>query len=460
MDEPPDVERPAAAAPTEEQLSQSPLSPRRGRRDPYSALRFRDYQLYSVGGLVAIIGNQVQGVAVGWELYERTRDPWSLGLVGLVQAAPVILLALPAGQIADRFDRRRIVLAMELLLMLCWLGLAALSYTRGPLLLFYGCLLLDGVAHTFAGPARSALLTQLVPPDVLPNAAIWNSSRWQIGSMIGPALGGGAVALCKIHTPQWGYAPVYGFAVLCSMVLMLFLLQLRPRPQQRESEPASWQTLLAGLRFVRDNKIILATITLDMFAVLLGGATTLLPVFASDILRVGPQGLGWLRAAPAVGALAMALALAMLPPLRRAGTALLWAVAGFGAATVVFGLSKNLWLSLAMLALTGALDNISVVVRHTLVQVLTPDHMRGRVSAVNSVFIGTSNELGGFESGAAAKLLGPVAAVVLGGVGTIAVVAFVARAWPQIRSLHSLEDAARQNTQPTSAEQQAAHSAT
>lgn len=438
------MERPAAAAPTQDELAQSPLSPRRGGRDPYSALRFRDYRLYSVGGLVAIIGNQMQGVAVGWELYERTHDPWSLGLVGLVQALPVILLALPAGQIADRFDRRRIVLAMELLLMLCWLGLAALSYTRGPLLLFYGCLLLDGVAHTFAGPARSALLTQLVPTHVLPNAAIWNSSRWQIGSMIGPALGGGAVALCKTHAPQWGYAPVYGAAVLCSMVLFAVLLRLRPRPQERETEPASWQTLLAGLRFVRDNKIILATITLDMFAVLLGGATTLLPIFATDILQVGPQGLGWMRAAPAIGALLMALALAMLPPLRRAGQALLWAVAGFGAATIVFGLSQNYWLSLAMLGLSGALDNISVVVRHTLVQVLTPDHMRGRVSAVNSVFIGTSNELGGFESGAAAKLLGPVAAVVLGGVGTVAVVAFVARAWPQIRHLHSLENAAGQ----------------
>lgn len=459
--EPPDLERPASASPTEAELEeQTPVSIRLGSHDPYAALRHRDYLLYSVGSLIAAIGNQMQGVAVGWEIYDRTRDPLALGLVGLVQALPVLLFALPAGQLADRFDRRRIVLAMQLLVVLSWFGLAYISYTSGPIWMLYGCLLLDGIGHSFAGPAQSSLMPQLVPPELLSNAITWNSSRWQIGSMVGPALGGFAIAWLG------GTWMVYLVSAVCVLVLVVFILPLRPRPQQRAGEPMSLASLLMGFRFVWNTKLLLATLTLDMFAVLLGGAVALLPVFASeDYLNVGPEGLGWLRAAPAVGALVMALLIAHLPPMRRAGKALLWAVAGFGAATIVFGLTPALqvwepaarfdtvftvleysgffWLAMLMLFLTGALDNISVVVRHTLVQALTPDQMRGRVSAVNSVFIGTSNEIGAFESGVIAAWIGPIAAVVAGGFGTILVVLGVARIWPQITALGTLEEASR-----------------
>jgi MFS family permease len=258
-----------------------------------------------------------------------------------------------------------------------------------------------------------------------------------MAAVVGPALGG--LALGIWHEA----ATVYLIDAACGLTVLGLFGAVAEPPRLRGHEPFSWDSLLAGLRFVRNTELILATITLDMLAVLLGGAVMLLPVFARDILRVGPEGLGWLRAAPSVGALAMAILLAHRPPLRRAGRDLLLAVAGFGLATIVFGLSRNFWLSLAMLALTGAFDNVSVVVRGTLVQVLTPDELRGRVSSVKSVFIGTSNELGGFESGLAARLFGPVVAVVAGGVGTILVVLAVARKWPSVRRLGSLMEAGR-----------------
>lgn len=297
-------------------------------------------------------------------------------------------------------------------------------------------LALGAAAGAFQGPASSAIQPQLVPPQVFANAAIWNSSRWQFASVAGPALGGLLIATQKSATP------VYLLDAFCGLLFLLMMVALRVPPREGSSERMDLQNLLAGIRFVRGEKIILATIAMDMFAVLLGGATALLPVFAKDILHVGPEGLGWLRAAPAAGAVCMALGLAVLPPMKKAGETLLWAVAGFGAATIVFGVSRNFYLSLAMLFLTGTLDNISVVIRHTLVQLLTPDAMRGRVSAVNSVFIGTSNELGALESGMAAWAVGPMWAVALGGLGTIAVVAFVARLWPQVRGLGALSNVA------------------
>jgi len=460
--EPVDLERPASAAPTEAQLeAETPGAVNLGDHDPYAALRHRDYLLYSIGALAAAIGNQMQNVAVGWEVYERTKSPMALGLVGLIQALPVLLFAMPAGQIADRYDRRRIVITMQCMIVLSWIGLAFLSFTNGPLWMLYGLLLLDGTAHAFAGPAQSSMLPQLVPPHLLGNAITWNSSRWQIGSMVGPALGGLAIAALG------GAGAVYGVSAVCALVLIAFLIPLRPRPQERAGEPMSIESLLVGFRFVWNTKLLLATLTLDMFAVLLGGAVALLPVFVSkEYLNVGPQGLGWLRASPAVGALIMALFMAHLPPMRHAGKTLLWAVAGFGLATIVFGITPLLqwweptarfnqplslfgvhmytvyfWLAMLMLFLTGALDNISVVIRHTLVQALTPDRMRGRVSAVNSVFIGTSNEIGAFESGLVAAWISPIGAVVAGGVGTILVVLGIARIWPQITALGRLEDA-------------------
>jgi MFS family permease len=441
--EEPEFERVASAAPTEGELEQEVPGAIQAKHDPYAALRHRDYRLYAIGGLFGTISGQMQFLAVEWELYERMRQVVGvkesalyLGLVGLVQAIPVILLALFAGQIADRIPRKRIILCTNSVLCAVALGLAFVSYSHAAVGWYYVLLFLAGMARAFEGPARSAYLTQLVDEKDFANATTWNSSRWQFAAMAGPALGGGAIVYFNRA------APIYVIDAICLAINFSFIAMTRGRPQNIVKESVTIKTLLAGWEFVRSTPLVIATITLDMFAVFFGGAIALLPVYARDILHVGPTGLGWLRAAPAVGALMMAMALTHLPPMRRAGTKLTWAVIGFGLATVVFGFSQNFWLSLFALALTGALDNISVVIRHTLVQVLTPDSMRGRVSAVNNVFIGTSNELGHFESGVATRFLGPVGAVVGGGIATVLVVLGVVKKWPSVRELDTLEGAA------------------
>jgi MFS family permease len=403
------------------------------RHDPYAALRFRDFRLLVAGTFLTVVAEQMLGVAVGWELYERTRAPLALGLIGLVQVLPVVLLALPAGHIADRFDRKRIVVATTLLLALCALGLAQLSYSVGALGLIYTCLLGIGVARAFQSPATSSLLSQVIPPEHFTSAATWESGVWQASSILGPALGGLVIAAQGRATLV--YALVAGMLLIVALMVGL----IRPRPIPRSEEELTLGSLFAGARFIWSTKIILASITLDMFAVLLGGATALLPIFARDILHSGATGLGWLRAAPAVGAMLAALTIAHLPPFRRAGRTLLVVVAGFGLVTIVFGLSSSFALSLVMLALLGVLDNISVVIRSTLLLTRTPDTMRGRVNAVHFMFIGISNELGAFESGVAAALLGTVGAVVAGGIGTLAVVGLVALIWPEVRRLGRLD---------------------
>ena len=401
--------------------------------DPYEAFRSSAYRRLLSGNVLASIGTEMQATAVGWELYQRTDSAAALGLVGLVQFLPVIFLSLPAGHAADRHSRKVLVVAAQTLMCGASLGLAVLSVFQGPVPLVYLCLFLAGVSQAFNSPARWALVPQVVHPNALANAITWNSSSWQIASVAGPALAGLVIAL----TGQ--AAGVYVLASLCSLCCAALVAWIRPRPGTRLQEPLSLESLFAGVYFVWRTRLILATITLDLFAVLLGGATALLPIFARDILDVGPTGLGWLRAAPSLGALWMALILAHRPPLRHAGQTLLWAVTGFGVATIVFGLSRSFALSLAMLMLTGALDNISVVVRGTLVQVLTPDPMRGRVSAVNALFISSSNQLGAFESGLTAALVGPVWSVVGGGVGTILVVLGVMAIWPEVLRLRSLQ---------------------
>jgi MFS family permease len=410
--------------------------------DPYAALRHPDYRRLLTGNMVSSIGSGMQTLAIEWELYERTGSAMSLGLVGLTLFLPVLVLALPAGHAADRYSRKHLLMAAQGLMALVGLGLAALSALEGPLPLVYLCLLLAGVSRAFNTPARWALVPQVVPAGALGNAITWNSSGWQIATVVGPALGGLVIALTNRA------AGAYLLAAGCALACAALVAFIRPQGAPRRSEPASLQTLLAGIRFIRRTKLILATITLDLFAVLLGGATALLPMFAKDILEVGPVGLGWLRAAPSIGALVMAVSLAHRPPLRRAGPTLLWSVAGYGAATVVFGLSENFLLSFAMLALTGALDNVSVVVRNTLVQVLTPDAMRGRVAAVNFIFISSSNELGAFESGVTAHWFGPVLSVVGGGVGTILVVGAVMLAWPEVVRLGPLHKVGEGETAP------------
>ncbi len=408
--------------------------PTTGRHDPYLALRYRDFRLLTMGTFVAALGSQMVGVAVGWELYELTNSEFALGLVGLVQIVPVLLLSLYAGQIADRFDRKRIVIGTQLVLALCSLGLAWWSFTDGPLVLAYGCLLLIGIARAFGGPAGSALMPQMVPPTAFMNAATWSSSSGQLASVLGPALGGLVIAQSN---SALGVFLVEAVAVL---IFSGFLLLIPRRVVAAVSEPISKESLLAGLHFIRRTKVLLAALTLDLFAVLLGGATVLLPVFAKDVLHVDATGLGILRTAPSVGAILVALVLAHRPPFKRAGPALLWTVAGFGAATVVFGLSQSFWLSVVMLSLLGAFDGVSMVIRETLQLVKTPDVMRGRVNAVEGTFIGVSNELGAFESGTLAALTTPIFTVVSGGIGTIVVVIAVALMWPQLRQLGEIRE--------------------
>ncbi len=404
-------------------------------RDPYSALRFSDFRLLTAGLFLATLGEQMLGVAVGWELYERTHSALALGVVGLVQMLPIIMLALPAGHIADRFERRSIVLGTEILLALSAGGLAILSYGDGPLPLFYCSLLLISIANAFGNPATATLLPQTVPPAVFTNAAAWSSSSAQFASVLGPALSGFIIAVYRSATP------VYLLIALANIVAIVLTAQMRSHQKSHAGDAPTLQSVLAGVSFIRSNKVILAAITLDLFAVLFGGAVTLLPIFADHYLHVGAAGLGLMRAAPSIGAVIMAIAFAHLPPIRRAGRLLLWAVAGFGLATIVFGISRSFLLSLAMLALLGAFDNISVVIRSTLLLVRVPDDLRGRISAVNSVFVGASNELGGFESGLTAALFGPILSVIGGGIGTILVVIAIALIWPEMRRLQRLTSA-------------------
>lgn len=405
------------------------------RHDPYAVLRVRDFRLLLTGRFITSFGGEMLTFAIAWELWLRTKSAFALGMVGLVQVLPVILLALPAGHFADQHNRRRIILVTQSVFALCSLGLAYLSWTEGPLYLIYACLLVIGISRAFNDPAASTLIPETVPNELFANAATWGSSAWQTAAITGPMVAGLWAGFFNNVTG------IYLFDALGILifVILLSLIQGRQLPLARKA--ATLDSLKEGLRFMRDTKVILAAITLDMFAVLFGGAVALLPIYATDILHVGAEGLGIMRAASSVGALLMAFALAHLPPFKQAGKTLLIAVAGFGIATIVFGLSKIFWLSVLMLGLLGALDNISVVIRSTLMLTRVPDEMRGRVSAVNSIFIGMSNELGAFESGFLASLLGPILAVAGGGVGTIIVVLVVAAAWPAMRNLKSLAPA-------------------
>jgi MFS family permease len=402
-------------------------------QDPYAVLRNRDVALYLIGRLVASLGQQMLTVAVGWELYERTHSALALGLVGLTQMAPMVLFTLPAGHVADNHDRQRIIVLMSFVVACASLGLTLISALGAPVFWTYFCLFAAGTARTFLWPASSAFLPQLVPRQDFARAVTWSSGSFQLSSVAGPAAGGALIALTH-HA-----APVYAFNTAAALICLTLISFVRRRHKVAVKEKMTAGNLIVGFKFVFASPIILGTITLDMFAVLLGGATALLPVYAKDILAVGPTGLGFLQAALPMGSLVCALVLAHRPPLQKAGRAMLLAVAGFGLATIAFGCSHWFWFSLLMLFVCGAVDNVSIVVRHTLVQLLTPDAKRGRVSAVNSLFIGTSNELGGFESGLVAYLLGPVVSVVSGGVGTILVVLAVAVIWPQIRKYGRLD---------------------
>jgi MFS family permease len=408
-------------------MSQTPQSAPDVRHDPYAALRTPTFRRFLIGNLVSTIGQQMQTVAIGWELYERTGQAITLGGVGLAQFLPMLLLTLPAGTLADRYDRRRILMLTLGLTTLAAIGLCFVSASHGPVSLVYACLILTGIARGFQMPARQALLPQLVSAERFPNAVKWGSNAFQLSSMLGPALGGLLIAAFHSATP------VFAINAVASLLFLGVLSTLVFERFVPSSRGFSLPQVLAGVGFVWRTKIILASISLDMFAVLLGGASALMPVYAKDILQVGARGLGWMEAAPAFGAFLMTLFLTQLPPIEKAGKTLLWAVAGFGLATIGFGVSNWFPLSLLMLGLLGALDSISMVIRSTLVQTLTPEEMRGRVSAVNGIFIGTSNELGGFESGVAAQYLGARIAVVGGGIGTLIVVSTIGWLFPDLR---------------------------
>ena len=402
-------------------------------RDPYAALRFKDFRLLLTGRLITSFSSEMLSFAIGWELWLRTRSAFALGMVGLAQVIPVLLLSLFAGHVADQHNRKRIVLIAQAFLALCALGLALISFFQGSVYLVYVCLLGIGTARAFNDPASATLLPETVPPALFSSAATWNSSTWQFASIVGPAVAGVVVAFSNNVTG------IYVFDAVGAMIFSILLSMIKGRQLPLARKSATLESLAEGIKFIRETKVILAAITLDMFAVLFGGAVALLPIYATDILKVGATGLGLLRAAPSIGALIMAFRLAHLPPMKHAGRTLLLAVTGFGLATIVFGLSTSFWLSIAMLALLGSLDNISVVIRSTLLMTLTPDEMRGRISSVNSIFIGMSNELGSFESGVAAALLGPILAVVAGGIGTLLVVLTVTGLWPEMGQLKTLD---------------------
>lgn len=413
-------------------MASAPAAPP-SRHDPYAALRHASFRWFFVGGLLSAMGSQARTVAVGWDVYARTGSALSLGGVGLALALPVLLLALPAGALADRHSRKGLVILGQIGTALSGLGLAWASHVHAPMAVVYALLVATATSRAIGWPASQALVPGLVPPEHFASAATWRSLYWQAAATTGPLLAGVVIA-------RAGAVPLYLFDAAAAVAFVLCLAQTRPRPVERPAEARSWRSLLDGARFVRSQPLILSTITLDMVAVLFGGATALLPVFARDVLHVGPVGFGWLRAMPSLGAVVMGGIQALAPPMRRSGRALLWAVAAFGVATIVFGTSRSFPLSLAALFVLGAADNVSVIIRGTLLQLLTPDSMRGRVAAVNAVFIGTSNEIGEFESGLTAHWWGATRAVLVGGIGTLVVVAAAAAKWPELRALGRLVD--------------------
>jgi MFS family permease len=392
------------------------------------------FRLFIADRLFATLQYFALSVAVGQYVFEVTRDPYKLGYVGLALFLPKITFTLFAGELADRLPKRGIILVGRVAsALLCGTLAFAAARHEIPLALLYPLLFAIGTAETFARPADQALLPELVPEDAFGNAVAWSAAAFQIAMITGPLLAGWVYA--ATGGPEMVFSVCSAANLACAIVIFR-LPQVAPKAKKPS---VSWKTLMAGVGYIFSHRLLLGIISLDLFAVLFGGAVGLLPIFANDILKVGPQGLGWLRAAPSFGAVATAFAMTRLPPLKRAGPTLFACVALFGAATIVFGLSKNYPLSLAMLVIAGAADMISVIIRGVLVQTKTPPEMRGRVSAVNMVFIGASNELGEFESGVTAGLFGTVPAVVIGGIGTLAVVGVWMRRFPEVRKIGRLE---------------------
>jgi MFS family permease len=392
------------------------------------AFTYPDFTRYEYARFFITVALEMQSVAVGWQIYDITRRPFDLGLAGLAQFLPGLLLFLVSGNVVDRFDRRKLLavcyagfaLCSALLFGIAWRGVHAVAA-------IYAVLVLVGIVRSLNGPVTRAILPQLVAEEHFPNAIAWHSTIFQAATILGPAVGGLAYALFR------GPSGVYAMATITAIAAVASTMRIQTRTKARPREPVNWKTILAGLQYIWERQLVLGVISLDLFAVLLGGAVALLPVYARDILHTGPWGLGLLRTSPGIGAAAMAIFLAHRPLRGRVGATMLWCVAGFGAFTIVFGLSRSLILSMVALLLVGATDMVSVVVRAMLVQLATPDAVRGRVNAVEMIFIGASNEFGQFESGLTASWFGTVPAVVLGGVGTLVVTVLWALGFPELR---------------------------
>lgn len=397
------------------------------------AFQHRSFARYWMARFTAHFSIQIVSVAVGWQVYDLTRDPLDLGFVGLAQFLPALLLVLFTGAASDRYGRRMIMAICMAGEAVCAIGLLVLTVMGSPsVFAIFVILVMFGIARAFFGPASQSLVANLVPPEHLSNAIAWNTTAWQVGTIMGPVAGG----------LLYGIAPevAFGTAIVFFAIGSALIYSI-PRPAQKiTASRASWGTLVAGMSYIWKEKIVLGAISLDLFAVLLGGAVALMPVYARDILDLGPWGLGLLRSAPGIGAILTAIYLTTHPIRNHAGLLLFVFVALFGAFTMVFGFSEIAWLSILALALVGASDMVSVFIRETLIQLWTPDHMRGRVNAVNMVFIGASNELGEFRAGVMASFTGAVAAVVAGGAGTIAVAGLWAKIFPELRKARHLDD--------------------
>ncbi|MEZ4891229.1 MAG: MFS transporter [Crocinitomicaceae bacterium] len=410
--------------------------------DPYAALKYKEFRLFMVVRFALIFAWSMQFIIIEWQVYVMTKDPFSLGLIGLAEIIPALSMALFAGHIVDQREKRNLLLQCIIAFSCISFGLFVLTlphvlenYAQSTILIGIYCLIfLGGIVRSFIGPSIFSLVSLIVPKKVYPNAATWSSSVWQIGSVGGPAIGGLAIHAFGVH---WSLC----FVFFCALVAIVFLVQIEKKPilNPKIGEPVL-QSLKVGLNFVFKTKEILGALSLDMIAVLFGGAVALLPLFAQDILHVGSQGFGFLRAAPAVGSFLTLIATAYLPIAKNAGKKLLIAVFIFGLCIIAFGFSSIYWVSLVALFLSGVADGVSVVIRQTILQLRTPENMKGRVSSVNSMFVGSSNELGAFESGLAAKLLGPVTAVVFGGVMTLLTVGTTALVSPTFRRLDLSKD--------------------
>lgn len=446
MSEPePQSDRPNAASKNETSPSTPSIIVDDTPHDAFSALRSPVFALYVLGSLLTTMGVQMRFGALTWEVYERTGDKRNLAGVGLSLLIPIVLLFLPAGQIVDRVDRKKILAVSTFIGLICSLGLATISAAEWNVLWVYPLLVVHGTARAFHQPARNAYFPSLIPIQHYANGVMWTSGMFQFSTVVGPMLAGLLIAATGLPSV------VYGVDFLFGLVFLVILSFLPAGIPENRGETRSIASLFSGIAFVWNTPLLLAAILLDMFAVLLGSATGLLPVFCKDVLNTSEWMYGLMRSAPGLGAIAMSLMLATLPPTQRAGRLLLYSVAAFGVFTIVFGLSRNIWLSLTMLTLLGAVDMVSVVVRQTLMQLYTPDALRGRVSAVTSLFISISNELGEVESTTVAHLFerdgdieyGPTVSVVSGGVGTMAVVAAVAAASPALREFGKLNQQPR-----------------